>query len=150
MMAKTENPPSMRKATDSDLALLVRMNIDLVADERYDRPMKDADMAIRMDRFIHDPAYAVYVFEVNGENAGYAVVELEKSPLYLRHFFIQHDFRRSRVGTRCFHLLLETLKTDRMDLDVMIWNERGCGFWKSLGFRERCIMMTYGTDGVQQ
>lgn len=64
-----------------------------------------------------------------------------RDPLYLRHFFICRDSRRQGLGTAAFHLLLQELKTESIDVEVMWWNERGHKFWQSLGFKERSIYL---------
>jgi ribosomal protein S18 acetylase RimI-like enzyme len=49
--------------------------------------------------------------------------------------------RRKGLGTAAFNLLMSELNTNSIDLDVFCWNERGQAFWRSLGFKERCIIM---------
>ncbi len=65
----------------------------------------------------------------------------DRTPLYLRHFYICRDQRRKGYGTAAFHALLRTLGTNTVDLDVYVWNERGKAFWTSLGFAPRALMM---------
>ena len=38
-------------------------------------------------------------------------------------------------------MLLETLGTQTVDLDVFVWNESAIGFWQSLGFEQRAHLM---------
>lgn len=63
--------------------------------------------------------------------------------MYLRHFFICRHCRREGWGRTAFHLLLRQLQTERIDIDVLVWNTRGRRFWESLGFGERFIRMRY-------
>ena len=142
-MELSDSGLSIRRATQNDLDLLISMNLQLMSDEQYDRPLEMPAVRTRMQHFISDRNFGAFLFLANDAVAGYAVMELDKTPLYLRHFFIQSEFRRKHIGTSCFKLLLKQLKTDTIDLDVMVWNTRGFGFWKSLGFSERCISMTY-------
>ena len=65
----------------------------------------------------------------------------DRKPYYLRHFYISRTRRRKGFGSAAFYLLLETLGTQTMDLDVFVWNESGIGFWQSLGFESRAHLM---------
>ena len=142
-MERAEKEPFLRQATTHDLDLLVTMNQQLMSDEQYDRPLELSGLKERMGRFISEKKFGTFLFMLKEEITGYAVVEFDKTPIYLRHFFIKSENRGKHLGTACFKLLLKHLKTDTIDLDVMVWNTRGYGFWRSLGFRERCISMTY-------
>lgn len=133
----------IRTADESNKALLFEMNHHLMEDERYDRPPSEEDLKKRWIDFINLPRYGVYLFEENGDVVGYAIVHLDETPRYLRHFFISRSHRRKGLGTTCFNKLLEYLQTETIDLDVMSWNERGYDFWKSMGFTERCRVMAY-------
>ena len=134
-------------ASVSDRELLLDMNRQLMEDEKYDRVPAEEVLSRRWDEFLSLDRFGVYLFRTaDSRVAGYAVVHLDEEPRYLRHFFIRREERRHGYGTAAFHALLETLDVRRMDLDVMSWNERGRGFWKSLGFTERCRMMAYDRE----
>ena len=122
------------------LPTLTRMNRELYEDEKNDCIPPDDVLEQRLKNYLDQGAKA-FLFEKDGETAGYALINLNATPNYLLHFYICREHRRSHLGTQAFHLLLKELNTDRMDLDVLCWNERGMAFWKSLGFRERCIIM---------
>jgi len=127
-------------ASESDLDLLARLNKQLIEDERHDNPMNVPELKERMRRFLNTH-YKAYLFKAGDEVKGYALVDHARNPLYLRHFFICRDSRRLGLGTAAFHLLLQHLDTDVIDVEVMWWNERGYRFWRSLGFQERSIYM---------
>ncbi len=124
----------------TDDALLSRMFLELMEDEKTDLPATPAFAASRMEEYLSRGDNA-YVFFAQGAVAGYALVITDRSPLYLRHFYICRDQRRRGYGTAAFHALLETLGADTIDLDVFVWNERGKAFWESLGFAPRALMM---------
>ncbi len=84
-----------------------------------------------------------YFFCVENDTIGYALVNIKQNPLYLRHFFICREFRRKGYGKLAFKRLLQLLGTDTIDIEVMVWNETGKCFWKSLGFEERSIYMRF-------
>ncbi|MDA3852545.1 MAG: GNAT family N-acetyltransferase [Spirochaetaceae bacterium] len=137
---------NIQKAKNKDLPLLLEMNQQLMQDEKYDRPPSQPELLKRWDSFLSQDKFGVFLFKESQEIVGYAVVHLEDSPPYLRHFFIHRDHRRKGLGTRCFWALLDHIKTETIDLDVMTWNTRGQAFWKSLGFKERCRMMNLQID----
>lgn len=135
-------PVSIRLCSKDDIDLLARMNEQLIEDENFDIRLSIEQLRIRMAGFIESD-YKAYMFEDNDKVKGYALVDHSRKPLYLRQFFICRDCRREGYGVAAFHKLLDMLETDRIDIEVMYWNERGYRFWQSLGFRERSIYMRY-------
>jgi hypothetical protein len=65
-------------------------------------------------------ARQAYLFTAGGEIKGYALVDHSREPLYLRQFFICRHCRREGWGRKGFELLLQTLRTDRIDIDVLV------------------------------
>lgn len=126
----------------ADAALLTDLFLELMADEQADTPSTAVQALHRMGEYLSRGDNA-YLFKVQGTVVGYALVVMDRTPLYLRHFYICREARRKGYGTRAFHTLLQTLGTDTMDLDVYVWNERGKAFWASLGFKPRATMMRY-------
>ncbi len=118
------------------------MNRMLIEDEQADNPMTIPQLEERMTAFLRS-GYEAFLFEADGKNVGYALVDGTKTPPYLRHFFIGRECRRMGYGKAAFHALLEQLGTREIDIDVFVWNARGLAFWKSLGFAERCLMMRF-------
>jgi GNAT superfamily N-acetyltransferase len=76
-------------------------------------------------------------------SSGTALVNASAAPLYLRQFFIRREKRRQGLGRQAFHVLLNHLNIETIDIDVYVWNEAGRAFWKSLGFFERAVSMRY-------
>lgn len=114
----------LENASESDLDLLARLNKQLIEDEQHDNPMNVDELKERMRQFLNTH-YKAYLFKAGDDVKGYALVDHSRDPLYLRHFFICRDSRRQGLGTAAFHLLLQELKTDTIDVEVMWWNERG-------------------------
>ena len=145
---KTEKPCSGIEVNScTDTALLTSLFLELMADENTDTPATEAQAKRRMEEYLAHTDKA-YTFTVQGELVGYALVIADRTPLYLRHFYICRHARRHGCGTTAFHALLKTLGTDTIDLDVFVWNERGKAFWASLGFTPRASMMRY--SGLKQ
>jgi len=126
--------------TETDLDLLALMNKQLIEDEQHDNPMDIEQLEHRMGEFIASD-YHAYLFKLDEEVQGYALVNYRSSPIYLRQFFICRAYRRQGIGRAAFDLLLNHLQIDQIDLEVMSWNTRGYEFWKSLGFVERSVYM---------
>ncbi|AKG34616.1 GNAT family N-acetyltransferase [Paenibacillus durus] len=125
---------------ETDLELLVELNRQLIEDEQHDNTMDTEQLKERMKNFLGGE-YRAYLFSAAGEVKGYALVDHGRSPLYVRHFFICRNSRRQGYGLVAFRKLRECLETDKLDIEVMFWNERAYAFWKSLGFRERSVYM---------
>ena len=126
--------------TFDDIPVLAKLNKELYEDENNDNipAMEILEERLRLSM---EQGSKAFFFMMDGEVSGYALVKTQTTPYYLSHFFICKDMRRKPLGTTAFQQLLEELNTETMDLDVFCWNQRGQGFWKSLGFEERCIIM---------
>ena len=128
------------KCTLDNLSLLVQLNKQLFEDEKNDNIPSTEILEERLKCAMEQGSIA-YLFIENGKAAGYALVKTQLSPYYLSHFFICRDMRKKHLGTIAFNMLMTELNADSIDLDVFCWNQRGQAFWKSLGFKERCIIM---------
>ena len=118
------------------------MNKQLIEDEKHDNKMNVEQLKERMNIFISSD-YNAYFFYNESDIVGYALVNIKQNPLYLRQFFICREYRRRGIGKLAFKKLLQLLESNTIDIEVMVWNERGKCFWKSLGFEERSIYMRY-------
>ena len=127
------------------LPLIMQLCQQLFEDEKSDILYTEEEMEHRIKSALESDTNA-YLFYQEGELAGYALVKTKAKPMYLWHFFICRNMRRKHIGTEAFWLLMKELDTDTIDLDVYCWNDRGQGFWKSLGFKERCIIMRRMVD----
>lgn len=128
--------------TYEDLDVLAKMNKQLIEDEKHDNKMNVEQLKERMNNFINSD-YNAYFFNLGSDVVGYALVNIKHNPLYLRHFFICREFRRRGYGKLAFENLVRLLGTDTIDIEVMIWNETGKCFWKTLGFKERSVYMRF-------
>lgn len=132
----------IRECTYQDVPQLALMNKHLIEDEKSSNPMTVAELECRMRGFISDE-YNAYFFIEDDIVLGYALVKHTSTPLYLRQFYIEREFRRKHYGKRAFQQLMEYIQTDIIDIEVLPWNERGYLFWKSCGFDDVCISMRY-------
>lgn len=125
----------IKKCTLEDVLQLALLNKQLIEDEKSNNPMNIDELVERMSVFLNTE-YNAYFFMVGEEVVGYALVKHTCTPLYLRQFLIVREYRKKHYGTEAFHTLLEYLGVDRMDIEVLPWNERGMRFWESCGFKE--------------
>ena len=135
----------IKKCTNQDVPKLALMNKHLIEDEKSNNPMGVAELECRMSGFINDE-YTAYFFIEDDTILGYALIMHTSTPLYLRQFYIERDFRRKHYGTQAFHQLMEYLHADTIDIDVLPWNERGLLFWTNCGFEGTCISMRYRNE----
>jgi len=138
---------TLRPASSADLDVLAIMNKQLIEDEKHDNPMSVSELKQRMEGFIAGDYLALLGMEKDNI-IGYALVNKNAKPLYLRQFFIRREERRKGHGRRLFYSLLEYLNTDTIDIEVLAWNETGKSFWESLQFGPRSIYMRY--EGKQK
>ncbi|MDF2925220.1 MAG: GCN5-related N-acetyltransferase [Paenibacillaceae bacterium] len=122
------------------LDLLALLNSQLIEDEQHDNSMTVEQLRARMEGFLTGP-YKAYLFKEHNEVKGYALINHQTHPLYLRQFFICRGCRRQGVGRRAFNGLLQLTGSQSIDIEVLSVNERGRQFWQSLGFVERSIYM---------
>ena len=135
---------TIRPATVADAGDLAVMNKQLIEDEKHDNPMTMPELKERMAGFLSGDYNALFCVDENAAILGYALINNNVKPTYLRQFFICRDQRRKGYGRQFFHKLLEYLNTDTIDIEVMVWNETGKAFWESLNFQPRSVYMRYG------
>jgi RimJ/RimL family protein N-acetyltransferase len=136
----------LRPCEIGDIPTLMEMNLDLHKEEKHDYIPPPGEIERRLREAL-DNGVKIFFFIKDGEIVGYSAVKVlvyQHYPPYIWHFFIKKEHRRKGFGTLAIELLMKRLKTDSLDLDVFIWNEMGRSFWKSLGFRERAIIMRKG------
>jgi len=120
------------KSTDN-LKILTEMNILLRASEQIDNQMTDEDVERRMVSFIESTQYLVYTIHEGMNIIGYAVIDSERQPPYLRQLFLYEASRSKGIGRRILTDLKEILKTKEIDVEVMAWNTRAVKFYETNG-----------------
>jgi 8-oxo-dGTP pyrophosphatase MutT (NUDIX family) len=146
LMAK--NPELVyRRAGSADIALLARLNAQLIADEKSDNPMSVEQLEARMREFIEEDGYKAVLFAEGEEVLGYALYRVEPSHLFLRQFFVVREHRNEGVGRAAFEHLSdhEWENIASIRLDVLAGNKAARSFWESLGFDERSVRLELQT-----
>jgi ribosomal protein S18 acetylase RimI-like enzyme len=99
-------------------------------------------MAARMAEWLA-AEYNAALFEDDAGVAGYALFRREAEHIYLRQFYVKPQRRRRGVGRAAIAHLLQHDWQDRarIRLDVLIGNEAGIAFWRSVGFADYCLTL---------
>lgn len=130
----------IKKCTIEDVEKLAELNKQLIEDEKSDNKMNLAELEVRMRTFLESD-YCAYFFMKGLNIIGYALVNINVNPVYLRQFLIERNYRRNHLGKKAVDLLLQELKIDSLDIEVLSWNEVGMKFWENCGFIERSRYM---------
>jgi len=133
---------TIRLSSEEDLDLLSQLNRQLIEDEMHDNNMTMDQLKERMSGFL-SLNYKAYLFMECDDLKGYALINHDRQPLYLRQFYICRDSRRRGYGKAAFFKLLDYIGTRIIDIEVLYWNETGKKFWNSIGFKERSIYMRF-------
>lgn len=130
-----------REATGSDLALLAEWNHQLIRDEGHRNRMTVEELAQRMEGWLAG-AYRAVVFSEE-EPVAYALFKADETFIYLRQFFVRRDRRRSGVGRAAWRILKDEVwpKDVRLTVDVLCENRGAVAFWRSVGYRDRCLTL---------
>ena len=131
-----------RSATTADLPALAAMNHQLLHDEGHRNQMTVPELEQRMAGYLRD-GYSAVLFEEPDGIAGYALYRIDPEYAYLQQFFVGHDYRQRGIGRAAFTWLRENPWRDRprIRLEVLVGNQRGIRFWRSIGFQDYCLVM---------
>ena len=124
-------------ATESDIAQLAELNLQLMEDEQHPYMLPIEDLRARMARWIAGE-YRVLLFRNGPRVCGYAVWRPEERGAYLRHFFICRDQRRQGLGRAILaKLWREHFPQDQpLQVEAAIWNTGAIAFWRAIGFKD--------------
>lgn len=132
---------NLKLATIDNLPLLSQWYQELREDEQADNPMVQSEIFTQMRVFLQGTTYKTYLLEDHGEPMGYGMVDITRSPYYLRHLFIRRDKRHQGLGKGLIDMLMDLLKIDGLDIEVLVWNEDAIKFYQALGFKPRYLGM---------
>ena len=131
-----------RFAAESDVPWLAKMNQQLIQDEGHRNKMTLAELEQRMSDFLQKE-YDTVISSLGQTDIGYALYRQDHEWLYLRQIFVIEEMRRKGFGRRFMEWLKNNpwKKCKRIRTDVLVDNITGIDFWKSVGFKEYCIIM---------
>ncbi|HEU4431187.1 MAG TPA: GNAT family N-acetyltransferase [Myxococcota bacterium] len=130
----------LRSASEADLPQLAAWNRELIEDEGADNPMTVGQLELRMRGWLRGD-YEAAVFEERGAPVAYALFRPDEGGVYLRQFFVARAERRRGVGREAFALFRARCvpRGAVLALDVLIYNQRACEFWRAVGMREHAV-----------
>ena len=101
-----------------------------------------AELEARMRRWLGG-RYVATLFERDGRTVAYALWREEPDWIYLRHFFVDRAARRMGIGRLAMRMLAEDVwpQGKRVRVEVLVGNETGIAFWRSLGFQDYCLTL---------
>lgn len=127
---------NIRQANHCDVIHLSEMNMMLIKDEDHRNTMNFNQLKERMGHWLRTE-YKAAIFDVNDSLIGYTLWREEEEHLYIRQFYILPNYRRKGEGTSAIESLKETLWADhRLRLEVLVKNQAGVAFWRSVGFSD--------------
>jgi GNAT superfamily N-acetyltransferase len=141
MQANTA-PVIIRKATESDSAVILSLVDALAAYEKLDPPDAQAKQRLIRDMSGPHPRFEAYLAEVDGRGAGYAFVFetyssfLALPTLYLEDLFVRPEYRKKKIGLALFSAMVKEASQrgcGRMEWTVLDWNQLAIDFYKGLG-----------------
>jgi GNAT superfamily N-acetyltransferase len=134
--------PQIRFASVDDAETLGALNAQLIHDEGHRNPMTVPQLVERMAGWLRGD-YEAVVVEEGGTVVGYALFRRDPDYVYLRQIFVRNENRRRGIGRSLMGWLVRNAwqNVPRVRIDVLVGNDAGRQFWKSIGFREYCLTM---------
>ena len=133
-----------RIATLADVSLLASMNERLMRDEGNRSRLTRQSLELRMSRWLSGD-YRAAIFSLNREPIGYALWKPQPDHVHLRQYYVKPVFRRKGYGKAGIELLMNNVWGEfaRVRLEVLVGNEAGLRFWRSIGFEDYCVTMEF-------
>ncbi|MNI20296.1 hypothetical protein D3C73_737700 [compost metagenome] len=99
----------IRICNEGDLEQLAYLNKQLIEDEEHENKMNLEQLKERM-KSLMNTGYKAYFFLEQNDIKGYALVDHERKPLYLRQFFICRENRRQGYGKLALYFELSPFR----------------------------------------
>lgn len=131
------------QADSGAISELARMNGQLIEDELLDLRLSSSELEERMERFLAGQ-YTGYMLYTGDTCCGYALIDHEREPAYLRHYFVRRGLRRTGIGSAGVKLI-QTMIAGEIDIHCLLHNRRGIRFWHKMGFADRAVSMRLPT-----
>ena len=133
---------SFREAALADCPRLAELNHQLIQDEGHRNPMTVPQLEQRMREWLSGE-YRAVIFEDGGEIVAYALFREQPEKVHLRQLFVVRHRRNQGIGRRAVEILRTRFwpNTKRLTVDVLVGNERGVRFWRSVGYRDYALSL---------
>ena len=132
------------------------MNDRLVEDQGSQNPFSLTELENRFVDWLQTEEYQIDLIFEQEHIIGYAVYQQrsdyyypDQQVIYVRHFYIEREYRNQGLGQAAFELLIEARfpKDIAIALDAVATNPIGQNFWIKLGFTPYFIAMKRQTSG---
>ena len=132
----------LQQAMQADAGILAAMNQKLIRDEGHRNRMNLEELTQRMKEFLLGE-YRAVLFVRDESVVGYTLFKFDPDAVYARQFYVSQDFRRQGIGHEAFVRLRADVWKEflRLRIDVLVWNEAGIKFWRSVDFVDYCLTM---------
>lgn len=137
------------EASKENCIELAYLNKQLNDDGGCNNNMSVQELEKRMHKFLLS-GYKAIIFEANGVHIGYTLIDINRTPVFIRHFLIIGEYRRQGYGTAALKKIIYYLKVDELDLSVLISNNIGYKFWKSCGLTPYEVLMRYRNNNCSR
>ena len=132
---------SVRKAKETDASAILGLIRELAGYEKQPDAVVIAEKDIIDAAFGDNPLTSIFVAEVNSNVVGIALFYYGFSTwkgrsLHLEDLIVNENFRGHGIGKALMMRVVQVAqkeKLNRMDWEVLDWNERAIKFYKSLG-----------------
>ncbi len=136
---------SMRAAKIDDVANLARMNLHLYAEGEHQREKSLEQLEERFRYYINDTRWNIHIVLLENKDNGYVLWRFEDDDVYVRHIWLNEDYRGSGLSANVLDWLSEKYWNDkRIRIQMFASNERMRNFWHVQGFKERSVIMERG------
>jgi len=142
-----ESAVQYRVATPEDASALALLNHQLMRDEGYRNPMSVAELVARMRRWL-EGEYRAVLATSDDRVLGEALYRSEPEHVYQRRLFVAGDARRGGVGRQLVAWLRKHAWPEGVHVrtDVLVGDELGLSFWRSVGFIDYCTTIELPTE----
>lgn len=125
----------------TDVETLAILNKRLIVDEGFPNPMTVEQLAERMSGWLQ-AEYHGYLGKVGHYIAAYCLYRDDGGNYYLRHLYVDRDFRRQGLATQLLNWMFKNIWVDKkVRLDVLIHNQNAIAFYQKYGFETRVLRM---------
>lgn len=128
-------------ATPADVALLARLNWQLIRDEGHANPMDEDQLAARMADWLGH-GYRAWLARAGDAVLGYCLARDDGDAIYIRQLYTVPGARRRGVGRTIVATLRAGAWAGRaLRLECLVANQRGLAFWRGIGFHDHCLTL---------
>ena len=133
---------TIKLATQADVSLLAAMNERLIRDEGHRSGLTQQLLKPQMSRWLAGD-YRAAILSLNGEPVGYALWKHKSDHVHLRQYYVERAFRGKGYGKAGIKSLIDNVwgEFTLVRLDVLVENNAGLKFCKSIGFEDYYVTM---------